>query len=362
MIVNKKFILALLMIFLELNLKFIHGTKKNLKNINKKNTRGLKNKSQYYPVMLPIIKEDLSKNKNESDENKKDIAEIDIKAQALFEIDEKVIDRGADFLFAIKEDNEIFNKNEDIYAEKINIGNLSILYTHDKKENKKNEVFLLQKFIENYAADILVLFVIRCFLAKNNVNVFVKNKTRMTQAEIKFKRKHFKSPGYQNIQLLEDNLGLYKKILLMLILNILDENSKRVKTSLLDKFIEVLYPKNLFYNNDILKKSFISKLKKIESINKHFNIEDYEAILYFLAYNIKEQPEEFFKFILDKDFLKFVLFNAALKEHDENKRKVDIVDENEVKKEKRLQEEFKINQFSGIMKYYVSILENLFKQ
>jgi hypothetical protein len=365
MIVSKRLVFGLLMIFLELNLKFIHGNRKNLKKINKKNQKVFRAKNQYnniIPITLPVSIENNNIKKNLLIEKPDGVLEESINIDGLFEIDETVISKGADFLFALKEDNEIFNNIEVIENEKISIGDLSILYTYD---NKDKEAVYLQNFIEKHAADLLILFVIKSFLIKDNIDTTVNNKIKITQSEIKFKRKYHKSNGYKQIKLLEDNVILYKKILLMLILNILNDNND-IKTSIFDKFIKILYPKNLFYNNEILKKQFISRLRKIETINKKFHINDYESILYFLAYYIKEQPEEFFRFILDKDFLRFVLSNFDVQEKNENKNIVDkkkLKETNEdlINKENQLVKELKIKEFSGIIKYAFSILQDLLK-
>lgn len=363
MIISKRFILALLMIFLELNLKFIHGNKKNLKKINKKNQKRFNTKPQYYNIILnPLAIENNTIKKNVLIEKKNDIVEENIAIDGLFDIDEALISKGSDFLFALKEDNEIFNNSEPITNETISIGDLSIPYTYN---NKNKEAISLQNFIEQHAADLLILFVIKSFLIKENFDIVINNNIKITQAEIKFKRKYYKSAGYKNIKLLEENVILYKKILLMLILNILNDNND-IKTSLIDKFIEILYPKNLFYNNELLKRQFISRLTKIETINKKFNINDYESILYFLAYYIKEQPEEFFRFILDKDFLRFILSNVDVKEKNENKdmlnkKKFKELDKDLINKENELTKELKIKEYSDIMKYAFSILQDLLK-
>jgi hypothetical protein len=371
MIVNKKFLFVLLMIFFDLNLKFIHGTKKKTTKNIKRDNRGLKNNIMKFPIVIPTPVEERLTNENSMNKNK----DKDSSIENLFEINEDIFEKGSDFLFLLKESNEIFNKEEDADSKKINIGNLSIPYAENTEDYKKNnEANDLQKFIENYGVDLLILFVIKSFLIENNINILVENKIKITQTEVKFRRKYFKKNGYKTIKLLEKSISMYKKILLMLILNILDENNADDKKNIFNRFIDMVYSNNLFYNNDLLKKKFIFKLKEIEDINKNFNVNDFESIIYFLAYYIKEQPDSFFE-LLDKETLKLAFFiidfnSSDLKDKDKNlstksleeKKLEEAANNNDSKiKENIGQEMLKIKEFSGIMKYYLSILTNLVK-
>ncbi len=372
MIINKKFILILLMVFLELNLKFIHGSKrKSKKNIKKSIVlRAKKNKSifqQFNTVSSSVlVKEKINEKKDNlfSGEQLKDSAIVDFD---LFKIDENIISQGSEIAFSLNEKDFLgdFNNNES----KIYIGDIALncdIGSEDLQNNINH--FALQYFLDEHLSDLLILFMVNCFLIKDNIDIVLKDNIKLTNAEIKFRRKYYLGVGYNIIKFLENNIDLYKKILLIAIMNILDDKKKTD-----NYYVNILYQKifnyNKFYNNDLLKSEFLSKLSKINSLNKQFNSKEYESILYMLIVYITKQSDEFFKFMLNKDFFKFILFNTNLNEFDKNnilnKELInkDIVVDKVDKKEadKKNNEILKIYAYSSIMKHCFKILENMFE-
>lgn len=361
--INKKFILVLLFIFLELNLKFIHGSKNKIKK-TKKNRRGFKS-SVVFSSPAQIITPPVGTLDNIKNDKYNLMATKEPDFQYLFEIDEDIIDKGAEFYFKLKEQDVFKNKERKEGEYKLKIGNLHLFYFLENNSDLSDfDPNQFQKFINNHISDLLILFMVKSFLFKDNINLIFEDK-KLTKAAIKFKSKYDENAGYAMIKMLENNLDLYKKILLMGIMNILED--KKEKNNVFTIWFQKMYHDNKFYNNNILKKEFSLQLKKIESINKNFDAIDDQSILYMLILYIHTQSKDFFKFMLDKNFLKFMLLSINLKDKDKNekieqeKTLSEVLNETSEEKQNKIKKEFEQEQFAGIMKYSLTVLESVFK-
>ena len=352
--ISKKFILILLMIFFELHLKFIHGSKKKLQKVNIKNSKGLKGRG---PVYIPPINNVVLLNNNPKEAIKNDsIKDNNLNFQYLFDIDADILDKGGDFIFKLK-DSDLFNEEDegDDNVGRFYIGNQVITYNINV-ENDSKIIYpeRLQLFLNTYLSDLLVLFTIKGYLLKNEIEIDIEDKSRLIKLELKFKNKYHKNNNYQILNFLENNMILYRKILYFAIINILDDNL-RIANSIFKKIYEKIFNNNKFYNNDLLKKEFLSKLNKIKIINNNIDIDDYESILYMVVYFINQKPNDFLKLLSDKKFLQFILSYKANK-----------IEKNEsiLENEKVLNNEdlsMKKKEFQGIMQYVYFMFENILK-
>lgn len=366
--IKKKFIFIFLIIFFQLYSKFIHGSKKN----KIKKQRGVKSKFFH-------LKTKLSDNQKSAFLENRQILENSVFSKLVNEIisdDKKTlfnnvffilpekIELGSDMILELRDKEKLKNNIKNFEKKKLlYIGNTAIEYDFNDFIN----IEVIQDFIDKNIINLLILLIIKSYLIMNNIiNKFEFKNLELIQEQIKFKVKYSQKSSYDILIKLENNIELYKKILLIAIMNILYEKNSTHQDKFFFKWYKKIIQNNLS-ENELLKKRFLLELKKIKFINPNIDIDYYEGILYMLVYYINQSGKNnFLKLISDKYFFKFILFNVFFQNSSDEQKKEKLLNEyilsfDNIDEKYFEDKKIAITELSGIVENSYKILSQIFE-